>query len=85
MCNDAGYAFAREHEDDREGQVPGPVIQPYTASQVFGVLQVLGYNASQADLAMTRAMSRGSWPLSRHVVRYDSEAGTYTVMPRRAS
>ena len=57
----------------------------YGPVQVFAVLKALGYNASQADLAMTRAMTRGSWPLSRHVVRYDSEDSTYAITPRRAS
>ena len=72
-------------DSDGEGQVPGPVITPYTAQQVFAVLKVLGYGAGQADLAMSRAMSRGSWPLSRHVVRYDGEAGQYAITGRRAS
>jgi hypothetical protein len=59
--------------------------RPYTAQQVFAVLKALGYGAGQADLAMSRAITRGSWPLSRHVLRYDGEAGTYAVTPRRSS
>lgn len=80
MSNDAGYAFAAAHrsEDERPSRT-------YTAYQAFGVLKALGYNAGQADLAMCRAMSHGSWPLSRHVVNYDTEAGTYTIIPGRTS
>jgi hypothetical protein len=64
---------------------PAGQPRPYTAQQVFAVLKALGYGAGQADLAMSRAITRGSWPLSRHVLRYDGEAGTYAVTARRAS
>jgi len=62
-----------------------PPSRTYPAQAVFAVLRALGYGAGQADLAMNRAMTRGSWPLSRHVVRYDGEAGLYEITPRRAS
>lgn len=80
MSDSTGYA-----QDHAGNLAPGRPAQPYTASQVFAVLKALGYGAGQADLAMTRAITRGSWPLSRHVVRYDGEAGTYEITPRRAS
>jgi hypothetical protein len=76
----AGYA-----QDHAGNLAPSGEPRPYAADQVFAVLKALGYSASQADLAMNRAMSRDSWPLSRHVVRYDGGAGTYALTPRRAS
>jgi hypothetical protein len=83
----AGHGPKRYAGTDEQPDIPapGPAEVPYTAQQVFGVLKVLGYGAGQADLAMARALAHGSWPLSRHVVRYDGEAGTYAVTGRRAS
>jgi hypothetical protein len=79
MNDKTGYA------QDRAGNLaPGKDPRPYTAQQAFAVLKALGYGAGQADLAMSRALANGSWPLSRHVLRYDSEAGTYAVTARRA-
>lgn len=80
MSHDTGYA------QDRAGNLaPSGQPRPYTAPAVFSVLRALGYGSGQADLALSRAMTRGSWPLSRHVVRYDGESGLYEITPRRAS
>lgn len=80
MNDKTGYA-----QDHAGNLAPGKEPQSYGPVQVFAVLKALGYSASQADLAMSRAITRGSWPLSRHVVRYDGEDGTYEITARRAS
>lgn len=78
--DDTGYA-----QDHAGNLAPGKPPGPYPAQTAFAVLKALGYGAGQADLAMSRAITRGSWPLSRHVLRYDGESGTYEITPRRAS
>lgn len=79
--DDAGYA-----QDHAGNLAPGKASAgPYTAQTAFAVLKALGYGAGQADLALTRALAHGSWPLSRCIVRYDGEAGRYEITPGRAS
>jgi hypothetical protein len=78
--DETGYAQARAGN-----LAPGQSPRPYSAQQVFAVLKALGYGAGQADLAMSRAITHGSWPLSRHLVRYDGESGLYAITPRRSS
>lgn len=78
-----GTGYAQDHAGNL---APGTISAgPYTAQTAFAVLKALGYGAGQADLAMSRAMTHGSWPMSRCVVRYDGEAGKYAITTRRAS
>jgi len=78
--DDASQGRVREFLDSlapaRDGAADG--------ATVFSVLRALGYGAGTADLAMARALSRGSWPLSRHIIKYDGESGLYEITPKKA-
>lgn len=50
-------------------------------TETYAALLTRGYSASQADLAMTRALTRGRWDLSRHIVSHDGEGYRVTPLP----
>ena len=84
MSNDAGYTSAAEHPDPGwlyQGD-PGILDRLMTSTRAFGYLRKLGYTASQADLALSRAMTAGHYDLSRHAVTYSASFGTYLVTER---
>lgn len=47
----------------------------------FAALRQRGYSAGTADLALTRALARGSFSLSRHLLTW-TEPGGYILMPQ---